>query len=113
MTAPCLECGSPVPQTARRKREFCCREHSNDFQNRRKSRGAEIYDLFRAMRRDRAKAKELDIWTEMCRLDTLWEDEDRTSGRVTKSYLDPERALHQLKNVRDRVPSTNVGYVRE
>lgn len=75
-------------------------------------RGAEAYDLFRAIRRERKTAKELDLWTELCRLETLWEDEDRAAGRATKSYFEPERALRHLKDARDRVPKTNVGHVR-
>lgn len=109
---PCLECSLPVQQTSRRERLFCCAEHGQLFHHRRRQRGAEIYDLFRAIRRERKMAKDMDLWTEMCRLETLWEDEDRAAGRVTKSYLAPVQALRNLKEIRDRVPSTNVGYVR-
>ncbi len=109
---PCLECSSPVPQPSRRRREFCCDDHRRTFHNRRALRAAEICDLFRAIRRERKLAKRLDLWTEMCRTETLWEDEDRAAGRATKSYLEPERALKNLREVRDRVPKTNVGFLR-
>lgn len=109
---PCLECSTPVPQTARRRREFCCDGHRKAFHNRRMTRGAEAYDLFRAIRRERKIAKSLDLWTELCRLETLWEDDDRAVGRITKSYFEPERALRHLKDTRDRVPKTNVGFAR-
>lgn len=97
----CLECSAPTPN------RYCSASCRTRFNNRRIQRGGQIYDLFRAMRRDRKLAQELDIWTEMCRLDTLWEDEDRASGRATKSYKPPEMALADLRE-NDRVPATNI-----
>lgn len=55
-------------------------------------RGAELYDLFRAMRRERADAKEFEVWTMMCRLEKKWSDEDE--GR--KTWVSPKRALRNL-----------------
>lgn len=109
----CLECGSDTGAPSRRgmPKRFCCPEHKRAFNIRRANRGAEAYDLIRAIRRDRALAQELDLWTELCRLDTLWEDEDRAAGRVTKSYKPPAMALQDLRD-RDRVPMTNI-YVKE
>lgn len=109
MCSSCLECASPLAPS-KRERRFCSSICKSTFNNRRLRRGAEIYDLFRAMRRDRKLASELDIWTEMCRLDTLWEDEDRAENRVAKSYKPPAMALADLHGA-DRVPMTNI-YVR-
>ena len=108
----CLECGTPTTKSKRgMPKRFCKIECKRTFNHRRESRGAEAYDLVRALRRDRAEAARLDIWTELCRLDTLWEDEDRAAGRVTKSYKPPAMALADLKE-RDRVPMTNI-YIKE
>ncbi len=112
MCKNCLECVAELARSTRgMPKRFCSTACKSRFNHRRANRGAEIYDLFRAMRRDRAAASELDIWTEMCRLDTLWEDEDRAEKRVTKSYKPPAMALADLRE-RDRVPMTNI-YVKE
>lgn len=88
----CTECGSSF--TARRHdAAFCSTDCRKTFHNRRAVRGSEMYDLFRALRRERSKAKTLNIWTELCRLELRWHEED--AGR--KTYLAPEDALLALR----------------
>lgn len=74
---PCLECSAPLTPSRRgNPRRFCSAQCSKTFENRRRSRGAALYDLFRVMRRERDTAKRLNIWTEMCRLELSWNDRD-------------------------------------
>lgn len=90
-TRTCQECGKPIT-TTRRDATFCCTPCRQRFNNRRMQRGAELYDLFRAMRRERAEAKRLEVWTMICRLEKQWHDEDE--GR--KTWVSPKRALRNL-----------------
>ena len=88
----CKECGSPQT-TTRRGKGFCSDRCRVVFNNRRLQRGADLYDLFRALRRERDEAKTLNIWTEICRLEKIWQDEDETMRPGRRSYIEPRRAL--------------------
>lgn len=59
-------------------------------------RGAELYDLFRALRRERGMAKGLNLWTEICRLELNWHLEDQRKRPGRRSYMPPKRALLNL-----------------
>jgi len=59
-------------------------------------RGAELYDLFRALRRERDTAKGLNLWTQMCRLELTWQQEDERQRPGRRSYVPPKRALGNL-----------------
>lgn len=91
----CRECGTPLTD-ARTGQEFCTREHRQDFNNRRMQRGAEMYDLFRALRRERGEAKELNIWTLLCRLELKWQEDDAADRPGRRSYMPPNKALNNL-----------------
>lgn len=91
----CQECGNRISAGPRAKL-FCsakCRLAQN---NRRMKRGAELYDLFRALRRERAEAARLGLWTEICRLEKQWYDEDQAERAGRKSYMPPKKALANL-----------------
>ena len=90
----CKECNNDL--TGRAK-EFCSSPCRMAFNNRRMKRGAEIYDLFRAMRRERDQAKALGIWSEMCRLELRWHQEDEAERPGRKSYVAPATALRNLR----------------
>lgn len=75
---------------------FCSSPCRQAFNNRRMQRGADLYDLFRALRRDRAKAKNLNLWTLMCQLEKKWNDEDAEKRDGRKSYMPPQKALANL-----------------
>jgi len=92
----CLECGNACSKGRQPDKLFCSPSCRLSFNNRRMQRGAEIYDLFRALRRERVEAKRLNIWTHICRLELAWqmEDEETRSGR--KSYMPPKKALANL-----------------
>lgn len=88
----CQECGGPIGE--RRKGQlFCSPLCRQTFNNRRMQRGAELYDLFRALRRERADAKELNLWTQLCRLELKWQAEDETDRPGRRSYMPPAKAI--------------------
>ncbi len=59
-------------------------------------RGAELYDLFRSLRRERTEAKALNVWTQICRLELAWQMEDEKTREGRKSYVPAKRALANL-----------------
>lgn len=88
----CQECGGPI--SARRSgQEFCKPSCRQRFNNRRMQRGAEIYDLLRALRRERSEAKALNIWTQICRLELKYQTEDEAQRPGRRSYMPPKKAL--------------------
>lgn len=110
---PCLECGVELQKPVRAAdRRFCCVEHKNTFNNRATKRGVHAYHLIRAIRRERGKAKALKLWTELCRLELAWEDEDRRDGRTVPSYKPPELTLADIAGLARAVPTTNL-FVKE
>ena len=112
----CRECGDAYTVTlggkGRERGVFCSTEHSRMFANRAMLRGQQVYHLFRNLRRHRSEAKRLGVWTAMCQLETMWEDEDRKAGRKTKSYKPAKEELDYLFHARDLHPTTNVGIQR-
>lgn len=86
----CRECGSELKS---RRAEFCGMECRISWRNRRSSRGAELYDLFMAMRYDRAAANEAGLWKIMCRMAQAWNDEDKSAGRRT--YFSPAESIER------------------
>lgn len=109
MTRTCLECATPIPPSrSGEPRRFCCTACRRAFNNRAQTRGAHAYHLIRAIRRDRDEAKELNLWTELCRLELAWEDEDRAAGRVTNSYKPPRMALADIQACDRCIPTTNL-----
>jgi hypothetical protein len=89
----CRECGDDT-RVAERHGAFCCNTCRASWNNRRKARGAEIYDLIMALRYERGLAKGLKIWTAICRLAMVFRQEDlreragRHSWRAPKAVLD-------------------------
>lgn len=94
----CLECTKPLHRP-RQRTGFCCRECRNDFNNRRLSRGAQLYDLFRALRRDRSEAAELGLWTAICRLELKWHEEDERERPGRRSYTPAAKAVAHLTDI--------------
>lgn len=99
MTTPanvCQECGNALTATRQPERMFCSPVCRQTFNNRRMQRGAEIYDLFRALRRERSEAKRLNLWTKICQLELSWNIEDEKQRPGRKSYVEPKKALANL-----------------
>lgn len=88
----CRECGTATEST-RKPKIFCSAVCLNTHTNRRRERGAQLYDLFMAVRYDRAKAKDLNAWTKLCRLAESFHDEDLATGR--QSTLDLATVLEK------------------
>ncbi len=106
--ANCLECSIPLTPSRRgAPKRFCSPSCKLKMRDRAMRRGAPVYHLFRVMRRERDEAKRLSVWTEMCRLELAWNDQDE--GR--KTWLPAELVLSDIHE-RDMIPSTNI-YVRE
>lgn len=89
----CPECENRIDG---RRKLFCSNACRQAFNNRRMQRGADLYDLFRALRRERDKAKTLNLWTYICRLEKQWQDEDERDRPGRRSYMPPKRALDNL-----------------
>lgn len=85
----CLECGADHIC----KGEFCSTACRHDFNNRRKARGAELYDLYMAHRFERDRSKQLGVFQAINRLASIYRQEDlhRRSGR--KSWRSPRAVL--------------------
>lgn len=75
----CLECNGPVSKPRDQEKFFCSDACRHRHKNRRKLRGAELYDLFMTMRFDRAAAKEHQVWAVMCRMASQWNEEDKAA----------------------------------
>lgn len=94
-THTCQECSAAL-STRRRGKEFCNATCRQRFNNRRMQRGAELYDLFRALRRERSVAKAMNLWTQICRLELAWQMEDEKARPGRRSYMPPSKALRNL-----------------
>lgn len=88
----CHECGEPLAGMKPGAR-YCTSKCRLTFNNRRLQRGAEIYDLFMAMRYDRAAAQEAGAWSIMCRMAQQMRDEDMAQRAGRKSWQPPSRVL--------------------
>lgn len=77
----CQECDATMEPTFRAERVFCSRSCKDTHINRRKLRGAELYDLFMNIRFDREGSKGAGFWAVMCRMASEWREEDRRTGR--------------------------------
>lgn len=106
-TFECLECGKAAVSTAVNA-EFCCSACRKAWNNRRLTRGAELYDFMMVLRFDRGRAKALKLWTLMCRLVALFRDEDwrdragRRSWSPAEQVLDKKAFLHAVVVLRRR-----------
>lgn len=88
----CLECGEPY-EADKAFGVFCCPGHRKAWNNRRMVRGAELYDLFMALRYQRGLAQLLGLWRLTCRLAAAFRDEDRAERAGRQSWRDPKAVL--------------------
>jgi predicted nucleic acid-binding Zn ribbon protein len=91
-TRVCLECGLAL-EGLKPGARFCSSKCRLSFNNRRLQRGAELYDLFMAMRYDRAAAQEAGAWSMLCRMAQQMRDEDVSQRAGRKSWQPPSRVL--------------------
>lgn len=86
--AVCTECGAEfTPLKAHG--DFCGDACRKAWNNRRMVRGAELYDLFMALRYDRPAAQALGLWRLICRMAMGFRDQDIGERDGRKSWRDP------------------------
>lgn len=91
----CNECGGEY--APRRADEFFCSTPCRKaFDNRRMTRGRDLYDLFMALRYERGLAKVSGLWAIACRMAQEWRAEDEAKRGGRKSWLPVKRALDRL-----------------
>lgn len=96
----CKDCGCAIPSESK-SRDFCTSSCRSNYHNRRKQRGADLYDLFMALRFDRAAAQEQGAWSLMCRMAAQFRMEDQRDRGGLPSW-------DSVKDVRERSPQMNV-----
>jgi len=103
---PCQECGTTLTGKPRGPRKrFCSTPCRQQFNNRRQAHGADFYDMFMALRYQRAEANEAGVWGFMCRMAEAFRDDDirNREGRFSwgdwktfmaeNPYLDPSAVV--------------------
>ena len=92
MCKKCPECDKPLGNV-RDVAVFCSLSCKNKFTNRRMLRGAELYDLFMAVRYQRGLAKALGLWSIICGLANAYRKQDEAIRPGFRSWLDPAKLL--------------------
>ena len=90
----CLECGEPCGSRARRA-DFCSSPCRKAFNNRRMTRGAELYDLVMANRYDRELATELGVYTLITRMTLKFHEQDEKERAGRKSWRHPKTIIRR------------------
>lgn len=87
MVRNCRECGALVMQ-GRKVKDFCDTNCRITWHNRRKKRGAEMYDLFMLLRYDRKNAAEKQVWSLLCNMAMNFKEDDQEAERQSHFNLD-------------------------
>lgn len=95
MPRTCYECGAPL-SIGKHERNTCSTACRAAHHNRRKQRGAELYDVFMLIRFERGSAKLRGLWSLACRMASHWKAEDEAAGR---------RSYGEIGNVSARLQS--------
>ena len=103
MGKSCRECGQMIPAGKKGTAEFCQPECRHKFNNRRAVRGAELYDLFMALRYDRARSKLLGVWAFVCALALTFREEDERVRKGFVSWYEPDLVMARRPWMRARV----------
>ncbi|MCG8506205.1 MAG: DUF2116 family Zn-ribbon domain-containing protein [Sphingomonadales bacterium] len=96
MTRPpkvCAECGEGLPRDRTRQQDFCGDACRSAFNNRRKRRGAILYDLAMDMRVNRRPGS----FTRLQQQIDQFIREDRDAGRKAFNAVNPERPCQTTK----------------
>lgn len=86
----CLECAYPLEGAHKR---FCNNRCRSRFNNRRQTRGAQLYDLYMAHRFDRTVAKDLNVLTMLNRLASDFRQLDSRERNGRASWRPPADVL--------------------
>lgn len=98
----CAECGQEAPRAA----SFCTVSCRTRFNNRRRQRGAELYDLYMAHRFERDLSQQLGLFQAINRLASDYRAEDKAERAGRKSWRKPREVLLErphLKSVSTRI----------
>lgn len=96
----CLECGSEVECLPGTVREFCCTGCRDRWNNRRKTRGAELLDLYMALRWDRQTAATLGLFQAINRLASDYRRQDREERAGRRSWRRPADVLAERPHLK-------------
>ncbi|APT31890.1 hypothetical protein MCBMB27_02599 [Methylobacterium phyllosphaerae] len=96
----CLECGT-LHTSANAEAEFCSDRCRMAFNNRRAKRGAELYDLFMALRHDRVTATRFKVWRLLNRLAAGFRAEDVAERAGRRSWRSPAAILARRPHLAD------------
>ena len=91
------------------KGEFCSAKHRSDWNNRRKQRGAELYDLYMAHRFDRAVAQDLKVFQAINRMASNFREEDKARRGGRKSWRAPQAVLEERPYLRSVTTHVRIG----
>lgn len=100
----CLECGTSTGKSG----DFCANACRDAFNNRRKRRGAEFYDLYMAHRFERALATKLKLMSRINRLASIYREDDRQRREGRRSWRRPQDVLDDrpyLRSIATRIRS--------
>lgn len=102
LSAKCAECGHEFHAKRPDRAEFCSTECRSRYNNRRRDRGAMLFDLYLHHRFNRKAAAEKNLQTLIDRMVGNWVEEDRRAGR---------RVMRDLADVMQAaMPHTNIRY---
>ena len=101
----CLECGEPKPSRG----EFCTTKCRQTFNNRRKLRGAELYDLYMVLRFERGLAKLLGIFQLINRMASNFRQEDKDKRAGRRSWRRPQAVIEERPYLRAIVTHVRIG----
>lgn len=83
----CRECGKSLAGLGLKpSATFCTVEHRKAFNNRRMQRGAELYDIFMALRYEREFATEHNLFTVLSSVARAYRDSDKVLRDGRKSW---------------------------
>lgn len=85
----CPECGASLTACPDK------RKHKDAWNNRRKKRGAQLYDLLMAHRFQRDETGDQQLWSKACSLMAEWHAEDKSAGRP-QTWRNYRKVLSEL-----------------
>ena len=107
----CRDCGASIRSDSKSK-EFCSATCRSAFHNRRKQRGADLYDLFMSLRFDRGVAQDKGAWSLMCRMAALFRLEDQRDRAGSQSWDSIEAVRRRNPHLDAKVISANAAGAR-
>lgn len=100
----CTECGA-LHVAAAKHADFCGAPCRKAFNNRRLTRGAELYDLVMVLRHERGVARAMKVWGLICRLAQGFREEDHRERAGRKSWRSAHAVMERRPYLRATVVS--------